>query len=52
MNRNSKLVKGRAKHIKNYVAKSKKNTTQAVKDVADKLFISPETAWKDLAKDE
>jgi hypothetical protein len=44
-----KDTSSRVEHVKNVINKST-NTTQAVKDLSSKLFLSERTIWRDYRK--
>lgn len=52
MKKNQNTLKEREKYIKDQVNGRHKslNTTDVVRDLAKKLFLSEETIWKDFAK--
>lgn len=50
MNRNPKKVIDRAKFVQREVKKAK-NPTKTVKRLADMLFVSESTVWRDLRRD-
>lgn len=49
--RNTNLLAARAAYVKQMVSRqSKKKTTEVVQDLADRLFLSPRTIWRDLKR--
>jgi hypothetical protein len=52
MKKNQKTLEDREKYVKTQVNSRHKslNTTDVVRDLAKRLFLSEETIWKDFAK--
>lgn len=51
MNRSEDLRKARRKFVKNYVSGFNGYTKDAVKNLSQRLFLTPSTIWKDLKYD-
>ena len=50
MNRDIKKIEKRSDFVKQFVNNHKGLTTEAVKKVSDRLFLSEKTIWNDLQK--
>lgn len=50
MKRNPELKQKRQDFINQFVGNHKENTTRAVKEVSERLFISEKTVWNELKK--
>ncbi len=48
MQRTPEKLKARRAHVKNYINKYKGLAKDAVKELADALFLSETTIWKDF----
>ena len=51
VNRDKERVTKRVKFVKRAVKASKKGTTHAIRKIADRLFLSENTIWKDYLSD-
>lgn len=51
MNKSQETKDARAKYIQETVNNSDKRTTEIVIELADELFLSEQTIYRDLAKD-